>query len=253
MEKKKSVVPKPLERSFQSPTGKPKHPFTIIVEGNIGAGKSTFLKHFEDFPEVDVLMEPIEKWCNLDGQHNLLQLMYDNPERNSMTFQSYVQLTMTQQHVKKPSSPEVNVKVIERSLYSSRHCFIENLHRKGKLADSEFAVLCEWFEFLIESPQMNLEVDLIIYLRTSPEVAWERVKDRARAEEKVIPLEYLKELHSLHEEWLMTQNTNVPAKVLVIEVDQDFKENPRLYQKIVEEVLKNIELPKDHKTDVAGQ
>ena len=46
---------------------------------------------------MTVLTEPVDKWRNVNGRgHNLLQLMYDNPHRNSYTFQSYVQLTMTQ-------------------------------------------------------------------------------------------------------------------------------------------------------------
>jgi hypothetical protein len=49
-------------------------PFTIVVEGNIGSGKSTFLSQFSHLNNVDVLMEPIEKWCNVDGRHNLLQV-----------------------------------------------------------------------------------------------------------------------------------------------------------------------------------
>jgi hypothetical protein len=56
------------------------------------------------------------------------------------------------------------------------------------LAPSEYGVLCEWFKFLTTSPKIDLGVDLIVYLRTSPEIAWERVKARARSEEKVILL-----------------------------------------------------------------
>ena len=74
---------------------------------------------------------------------------------------------------------------MERSLFSARHCFVENLWRSGKLADSEYGVLCEWFKFLTSSPKIDLGIDLIVYLRTKPEVAWERVKSRARSEEKV--------------------------------------------------------------------
>lgn len=31
-------------------------PFRVSVEGNIGAGKSTFIKHFCTFPDVDIHM-----------------------------------------------------------------------------------------------------------------------------------------------------------------------------------------------------
>ena len=36
-------------------------PLTILVEGNIGSGKSTFLKHFEKFKNVKVITEPVHK------------------------------------------------------------------------------------------------------------------------------------------------------------------------------------------------
>jgi deoxynucleoside kinase len=167
--------------------------------------------------------------------------MYSDPSRHSLTFQSYVQLTMTQLHCQKPSSASTEFKLIERSLYSARHCFVENLWREGKLASSEFGVLNEWFKFLTSSPEIDVGVDLVIYLRTTPEVAWQRVRSRARSEEKVrslvavpkvflsllrplllqvIPLEYLQDLHALHEEWLLGDGSKLPCKVLVINVNQ---------------------------------
>lgn len=56
------------------------------------------------------------------------------------------------------------------------------------------------------------EYIFLVYLRTSPEVVYERMRKRARSEESCVPLKYLEELHKLHEEWLITNrgfNTNV--------------------------------------------
>ena len=77
--------------------------------------------------------------------------------------------------------------MMERSLFSARHCFVENLHDTGKMSDAEFSVLCEWFDFLASGQlsKVDVGVDLIIYLRTSPAVAYERKKSRARKEEEV--------------------------------------------------------------------
>ena len=46
--------------------------------------------------------------------------------------------------------------------------------------------------FLRSATDLDKSVDLIVYLRTTPETAWQRVKARARSEEKVIPIEYLR-------------------------------------------------------------
>jgi len=64
-----------------------RRPFTVIVEGNIGSGKSTFLDHYRNLSDFAVFQEPVDKWRDLDG-HNLLQLMYTDPSRHSYTFQS---------------------------------------------------------------------------------------------------------------------------------------------------------------------
>jgi deoxyadenosine/deoxycytidine kinase len=65
--------------------------------------------------------------------------------------------------------------------------------RSGKMPASEYSVLNEWYNFLRSATDLDSSVDLIVYLRTTPEVAWKRVKERARSEENVIPIEYLKE------------------------------------------------------------
>ena len=91
-----------------------KRPFTVVVEGNIGSGKTTFLDHFMKNEMVEVVTEPVEEWRNVGG-HNLLQLMYENPSRWSHMFQSYVQLTMTKNHVQGISSKVCMKKIATRS------------------------------------------------------------------------------------------------------------------------------------------
>ena len=76
--------------------------------------------------------------------------------------------------------------------FSARYCFVENLYNSGKMADCEYSVLSEWFNFLTSCPQMDFKVDQIIYLRTDPEVVYESIKKRDRVEEHKIPLQYLK-------------------------------------------------------------
>lgn len=68
---------------------------TIIVEGNIGAGKTTFLNHLLRYANAEILFEPLEKWRDLNG-FNLLQKMYENVEKWSFPFQSYALLTQLQ-------------------------------------------------------------------------------------------------------------------------------------------------------------
>ena len=88
---------------------------------------------------------------------------------------------------------------------SARYCFIENLYSHGKMSPAEYAVISEWFNFLVTVPSLDFHIDLIVYLRTDPEVAYERIKARSRHEEVKIPFSYLEDLHQLHEDWLVSK------------------------------------------------
>ncbi|XP_059085670.1 deoxynucleoside kinase-like isoform X2 [Tigriopus californicus] len=215
-------------------TSAPRRPFTIVVEGNIGSGKSTFLNEFQDLSnELEIMPEPVDKWRNCHGT-NLLQRMYEDPKRWSMLFQTYVQLTMMQQHTKPCAKP---TRIMERSF--ARYCFVENLYAEGKLEDCEYAVLSEWFNYLLTCPSMNFKIDLIIYLRTRPDVAFQRIKDRDRSEECRIPFQYIQDLHDLHEDWLIRKTKFQPlqAPVIVIEANEDLDKLQAQYQRQKDEIL----------------
>lgn len=49
-------------------------PFTVLVEGNIGSGKTTFLEHFQQFEDITLFTEPVEEWRNLRGWNLLVSL-----------------------------------------------------------------------------------------------------------------------------------------------------------------------------------
>ena len=78
------------------------------------------------------------------------------------------------------------VKLMERSIYSAKYCFAENLRRNGLMAESEYQVLSSWFDHLVNSPELDLGVDLIVYLRTKPEIARERLLGRGFANDAFV-------------------------------------------------------------------
>nr|XP_053651355.1 deoxynucleoside kinase-like [Cherax quadricarinatus]XP_053651356.1 deoxynucleoside kinase-like [Cherax quadricarinatus] len=199
-------------------------PFTVSIEGNIGSGKSTFLNYFSAIPGVITHQEPIDLWTNLKG-HNLLGKLYEDPERWSFLFQSYVQLTRLNIHLQQSSS---SVKLIERSLQNNRYCFVESGHDCGHLKDAEYSVLCEYYE-LLES-QLDIGIDLIVYLRSTPEIVHSRMLRRGRSEEAGVPLEYLQVVHNYYEKWLLNHEPKEPpAPVLIINADQDLEDIKKEY------------------------
>lgn len=222
---------------------------TICVEGNIGCGKTTFLEFFRDKfqaagePDPGVMAEPVEKWRNVEGE-NLFQYLYKDPARYSLAFQTYVQLTMMELHMKRP-------RLMERSIYSARYCFVENLYRLNYLSRLEYVILDKWFKHLVlngqdgtdskpanKELQYNLlsnptgvDIEMIIYLRCSPEKVMDRIRVRSRSEEKDISYDYIQSLHHLHEDWLISKKFPAPAPVLVLDTNCKQTSLVKLYEK----------------------
>ena len=77
---------------------------------------------------------------------NFQELGYSDPKRWAFLIQSYIQLTFLQQQHNLP--PKFDNKLVERSIYSARYCFVENLHRSGSMSGAELAVLDSWFDWI---------------------------------------------------------------------------------------------------------
>lgn len=125
-----------------------------------------------------------------------------------MPFQTYVTLTMWKMHTLKTHK---SVKLMERSLYSARYCFVETMLKNEVIHTGMYNILQEWYDCI--HSREKIRADLIVYLRTSPEIVYERMKMRARSEEACVPFEYLKQLHDLHENWLIHGSFEKPAPV----------------------------------------
>lgn len=136
------------------------------------------------------------------------------------------------------------MKMIERSVYSGYFCFEHNLCKSGMMSKVEHSVHNEWFNWITKQQQPHL--DLIIYLKTSPETCMERIKARNRSEEKTIPMELLNALHERHEEWLIQGKFPVPAPVMVVDGNRDLEEMITFYKKNDQYILGMKQWPQLH-------
>src|SRR3990167_2260813 len=199
-------------------------PKTLILEGNIGAGKSTFLNIINKFLDSEVVYEPHEKWQNVEGE-NLLDKFYKDTPRWAYTFQTYAFVTRVLEHEKFSRKTEKEFMVLERSVYSDRYCFAKNCFEMGTMSALEWHLYKDWFAWLVE--QYTPKPHGFIYLKTDAEVCFNRLVKRNRLEESEIPLEYLKMLNNKHNDWLIEKRDvsdylkDVP--VLTLECNKDFE------------------------------
>lgn len=176
---------------------------TLIIEGNIGCGKSTMLEIFGNKPDVEAVPEQVERWTNWNGR-NMLQAMYDDPIKYGEEFQNIVIKTMVENHLKQTTK---RIKLQERSLFSTEACFIKNSYQDKVFTRNQFQSLSEKCQNLRKDLQIS--ADCILYMRISPEVALHRIKARGRDGEENISLDLLTKLHILHEEYIMSQKIPV--------------------------------------------
>lgn len=187
----------------------------IIVEGNIGSGKTTCLDYLESNENFEVIREPVDHWLKIKGSDgkNLLQEFYEEPSKYSYLFQTMVFKTRLQSIDHIQTKP---VRFCERSIWTDRHVFGKSCIQSGKMNELETNCYHFWFNWLEE--KFYEKPHAIIYLKCSPEKCFERMHKRARHEEDGVPLEYLKELHDHHEIWI---NNWTETPVLVIDNDND--------------------------------
>jgi deoxyadenosine/deoxycytidine kinase len=75
------------------------------------------------------MSEPIDKWLNLKG-FNLIELLYKDINRWSFAFEHYAQLTRLQMYENFQNIDTKPVRLMERSIFSAKYCFTENLFRR---------------------------------------------------------------------------------------------------------------------------
>lgn len=174
----------------------------ISIDGNIGAGKSSVLRHLAE--KWETRLEPVEEWANL------MRLMYADPVRWSTAFNINVLLGFSEH----PAEPRHNVVVSERSPLSSLHVFAVLQKDLGHMTDLETDLVRRVYDRVAWIP------DAIVYLRTSPQVAYQRMQTRNRAEESTVTLDYIQSVHDYYER-LMASSAMGNARVVTVDADQD--------------------------------
>lgn len=211
-------------------------PLRVAIEGNIAAGKSTFLSILYDLVEKHesyedlkwyVQPEPLSKWTKSEGSNggkNLLDCFYKDPKRWAYTFEAYTFITRMQQAIDAEKLVQTEtiddtssgpvITFFERSIYSARLVFAENGFESSYLDTTEWALYCDWSSYLLKTVK-QLKLDAIIYLQCDPETCGERMKIRSRNEEASVPQEYLNQLHEKYESWLGEKgwNQEKPVKI----------------------------------------
>ena len=186
----------------------------LCVEGNIGSGKSTFMAKlkvaFQGREDVCFLDEPVDAWSNFkDEEGGILEHYYKDQKAWAFSFQMLAYISRLSILRKAIANPQYRYIITERSLLTDKMVFCKMLFEQGYIHPIQYQIYQAWFDEFRTEDEYEF-----IYLRTSPEVAHQRVNKRGRKGE-TIPLNYLKECHQYHEAWL------TDALILNADVEED--------------------------------
>lgn len=232
-------------------------PYLASVEGIIGVGKSTLMtKLKESIKNTNFVDEPVDVWCKMKNDDtNILDLFYKDKKRWAYTFQNMVYLTRmraTINAIVNAYHNNISNVITDRSIDTDMVTFATMLKESGDIGDIEWQIYQEWNNYYKESYIIFEQKRNIIYLKCSPETAYERIKKRGRNEEKTITLEYLQKLHQKHEDWLIN-NDNI--NILVLDCDKDFEADKDLLENYIDQIcsfldkLSDIPIDNDNDSD----
>lgn len=146
----------------------------IVIDGNIGSGKTTQLDLLEK-QGYTVKREPIEEWP--------LDLYYSDPERWGFLFQMIILQSL---------KTVPGFVIYERSPLSSKEVFWKVM-KKTPFEDQVYTRAYEkeaWYP------------DVYIYIDTMPQLCYEHLKHRTQEGDGAVEYSYLKTLDSKYKEML---------------------------------------------------
>lgn len=192
----------------------------LTMDGNIGCGKSSVLNYLHKTYKISIDLEPVESW------NTYLTNMYNT---QSDTFKFQVRIWLDRCWVQEKSDKTI---IMERSPFFIKNTFIEIAHELQMINDSEYNMLLD----LHKKTDILWSCNSYIYLRSSPDNCYKRLKKRNRPAEKNITEEYIKMLHEYHED---NYNRAVNEKKNIIVIDVDDKSIPDIANEILEYIQNN--------------
>lgn len=167
----------------------------IVIDGIIGAGKSTvgrFLSEALDLPMFEELKD--------DGKDSLAQRMLDLFYEDQERWSAIIQVMFLNDRFKDIKRIEAlgNQAILDRSIYGDE-IFAKTIHDRGQMTNDEFVIYRDLLHNMLE--HINVP-EVLIYIDVSVDTALHRINRRGRSTEgDLIPRDYLEDLQRNYEAW----------------------------------------------------
>ncbi len=215
----------------------------VIISGNIGAGKSTLVGYLKEKGNFLCIPEFVDRtWRD----H-----FYTDRKNYTSYFEKSCLMARIARHL--TAKKHKGIVVFDRGLVDAREVFVQNSHDEGFLSfkqlnsyDHDLREALDSLGRTKEEASQWMET-LIVYLRTSPKVCFERQNKRKNSKGEtggeIIPLEYFERIHQYYERYIsriekVYRKWGLPIrpKLLVIDATKDISKHPEYLESIYKKI-----------------
>ena len=195
----------------------------VVIEGNIGAGKTTLAKRIADEFNARLILEHFD-------DNPFLPKFYSDPEKYSFPLELSF-LASRYRQLKDELVPQD----LFKSFTIADYYFMKSLvFAASTLKGDEFNLYRQIFNIIYGSLP---KPDIYVYLHLTPERLLNNIKKRGRDYERNITGEYLQ---NIQESYFAFFRQNPGNKYLIIDISKiDFVDNKKDFDKIIEVIFRS--------------
>ena len=192
----------------------------IVIEGNIGSGKTSLSKKIANNFNGKLILEEF-------ADNPFLPKFYKEAERNAFP----LELSFMAERFQQLSGEKSKADLFTEFRISDYSFFKSTLFAKNNLKEDELNLFNQLYHIMFSSVR---KPDLLVYLHSKVGRLQENIKKRGRDYEQNIKDEYLKNIEDKYFDYLKKQND---FPVLILDVSEvDFIEDEKIYQEIISEI-----------------
>lgn len=193
----------------------------VVIEGNIGAGKTTLAGKIAEEFNAKLVLEQF-------ADNPFLPKFYDDQERYSFP----LELSFLADRYHQIKKQVLNLDLFHSFLVADYYFAKSSIFAQNTLKDDEYHLFRQIFDIIFESMP---KPDLYVYLHSNTDKLLQNIKMRGRDYEKNITADYLEKIKGGYFSFFKKIST---FPILVIDVNNiDFVQNPDHYQQILQAVF----------------
>lgn len=192
----------------------------IVIEGNIGSGKTSLSKKIAQDFNGKIILEEF-------ADNPFLPKFYKNAELNAFP----LELFFMAERFRQLSSENIESDLFSEFSIADYSFFKSKLFAQNNLKEDELNLFNKLYSIMFSSVK---KPDLLVYIHSDIKRLQANIKERGREYEQEIKDEYLKDIENKYFDYLKKQTD---FQVLMLDVSKvNFMEDENIYNQIISEI-----------------